>query len=278
MVGARNFGSFLARGGRSRRVRDGAERQTSAGNVMRASPAKGDGTARKSAAGRRVRPRERRGTRESSHTAKCRGSGETLGRGVRWGPWSYLEERTRHAPPTTFTASALLICFARDVGAPSVRADLPGSSGASTAQAVSAAPTETVGLGPAPRRPHGARRFHPRLRHRPERQRGPAGRGADDRHRHDVALETFDIRTGEIIRVVRQQLDSKNDYVTLGIVGSHVGLVEFEHVTSLFVDARLYFVMNPINANRFTGRWTPPLTRSRSSAASPRSRARRRRR
>ena len=77
---------------------------------------------------------------------------------------------------------------------------------------------------------------------------------------HDVALETFDIRTGEIIRVVRQRLDSKSDYVTLGIVGSHVGLVEYEHVTNLFVDARLYFVMNPINANRFTGRWTPPLT------------------
>jgi len=77
---------------------------------------------------------------------------------------------------------------------------------------------------------------------------------------HDVAVETFDIRTGEIIRVVRQALDSKSDYVVLGIVGSHTGLVEFEHVTNLFVDARLYFVMNPLNANRFTARWTPPLT------------------
>lgn len=77
---------------------------------------------------------------------------------------------------------------------------------------------------------------------------------------HDVALETFDVRTGEIVRVVAQQLQSRNDFVALGIVGSHTGLVEFEHVTNLFVDARLYFTMNPLNANRFTGTWTPPLT------------------
>jgi hypothetical protein len=76
----------------------------------------------------------------------------------------------------------------------------------------------------------------------------------------DVAVETFDIRTGQIVDTVIQKLDSRSDFVTLGIVGSHIGLIEFEHVTHLFVDARRYFVMNPLNANRFTGRWTPPLT------------------
>jgi len=75
----------------------------------------------------------------------------------------------------------------------------------------------------------------------------------------DVAVETFDIRTGEIVDTVIQKLDSRSDFVMLGIAGNHTGLIEFEHVTHLFVDARLYFTMNPVNANRFTGRWTPPL-------------------
>ena len=76
----------------------------------------------------------------------------------------------------------------------------------------------------------------------------------------DVAVETFDVRTGEIIDIVAQMTATKSDFVTLGIVGNRVGLVEFEHVTQLFVDRRLYFTMNPVNAGRFTGSWTPPLT------------------
>ncbi len=45
---------------------------------------------------------------------------------------------------------------------------------------------------------------------------------------------------------IPEQLDSKNDYATLGIVGSHVGLVEFEHVTGRFVDKRQYFTLDPL--------------------------------
>ena len=77
---------------------------------------------------------------------------------------------------------------------------------------------------------------------------------------HDVAVETFDARSGQILKVVTQQLDSKNDYAALGIVGSHTGLVEFEHVSNLFVDQRLYDVLDPLSAGAFTGAWTPPLT------------------
>jgi len=77
---------------------------------------------------------------------------------------------------------------------------------------------------------------------------------------HDVAVETFDLRTGVITSTVVQELDSKNDYVVLGVVGKHTGLVEFEHVTDLFVDQRIYYEMNPLAANMFTGQWTPPLT------------------
>jgi hypothetical protein len=77
---------------------------------------------------------------------------------------------------------------------------------------------------------------------------------------HDVAVETFDLATGEIIRIVAHQADSKNDFVTLGVVDNTTGLIEFEHVTQLFVDRRLYFKLDPLSGNRITGRWTPPLT------------------
>jgi hypothetical protein len=76
---------------------------------------------------------------------------------------------------------------------------------------------------------------------------------------HDVAVETFDQRTGAIVKIVVQQLDSKNDYLALGVVGSHVGLVEFEHVTDLFVDKRQYFTLDPLAGGALTDRWTPPL-------------------
>ena len=56
----------------------------------------------------------------------------------------------------------------------------------------------------------------------------------------NVAVETFDQRTGKIIKILSQQSDSKNDFVTFGIFGNHVALTEFEHVTDLFVDKRLY--------------------------------------
>ncbi|HEV8688714.1 MAG TPA: hypothetical protein VGQ91_00340 [Ideonella sp.] len=78
---------------------------------------------------------------------------------------------------------------------------------------------------------------------------------------HDVAVETFDQATGKIIKIVRRQRDSKNDYVAFGIFGQ-VGLVEFEHVSDLFVDKRVYHLMDPIDGNAFTGLWTPPFKKA----------------
>jgi hypothetical protein len=77
---------------------------------------------------------------------------------------------------------------------------------------------------------------------------------------HDVAVETFDQATGNIVKIVRRLNNSNNDFVTLGVVGNSVGLVEFEQSSGIFVDHRRYVVMNPLNANLFTGSWTPPLT------------------
>ena len=73
-----------------------------------------------------------------------------------------------------------------------------------------------------------------------------------------AAVETFDQATGQILSVI-QKLESKDDFLTMGIVGTSVGLVEREHVKGIFVAKRIYDVLNPMDANKFTGTWTAPL-------------------
>ena len=48
-----------------------------------------------------------------------------------------------------------------------------------------------------------------------------------------AAAETFDQKTGKILKVIAQT-QTQDDFVTLGVVGASVGLVEYEHVVSLF--------------------------------------------
>ena len=76
-----------------------------------------------------------------------------------------------------------------------------------------------------------------------------------------AAVETFDQASGKILSVV-SKIQTKDDYLTLGIVGTSVGLVEREHVTGIFVTKRIYGELNPLAANKFTRQWTPPLTAS----------------
>jgi hypothetical protein len=73
-----------------------------------------------------------------------------------------------------------------------------------------------------------------------------------------AAAETFDQRTGNILRVVAET-ETKDDFVTLGVVGNSVGLVEREHVQGIFVVKRLFNTLNPLSSNRFTALWTPPI-------------------
>ena len=73
-----------------------------------------------------------------------------------------------------------------------------------------------------------------------------------------AAVETFNQRTGEIIRVVAQTM-SQDDFLTLGVVGQHVGLVELEHEVSFLHIRRSYPFLDPLSTNRFTARWTPPI-------------------
>jgi hypothetical protein len=73
-----------------------------------------------------------------------------------------------------------------------------------------------------------------------------------------AAVETFDQATGKIIKVVAET-QTQDDFVTLGIVGNSVGLVDHEHVKGLFVVKRTFNTLNPLDANKITGTWTPPI-------------------
>ncbi len=74
-----------------------------------------------------------------------------------------------------------------------------------------------------------------------------------------AAVETFDQASGKILKV-EAKTQTKDDFLTLGIVGNSVGLVEREHVTGIFVTKRIYEALSPVSSNKFTAMWTPPLT------------------
>ena len=77
----------------------------------------------------------------------------------------------------------------------------------------------------------------------------------------NVALETFDQKTGKILKIVKQQNDTFSDFVTLGIFGNSTGLAEYEQANDPFVNKRIYGILNPLNGNKFTAQWTPALTK-----------------
>jgi hypothetical protein len=73
-----------------------------------------------------------------------------------------------------------------------------------------------------------------------------------------AAVETFDQATGKILKVVAQT-ETKDNFLTLGIAGTSVGLVEREHVQGIYVVKRIYAELNPLSSNKVTGMWTAPL-------------------
>ncbi len=73
-----------------------------------------------------------------------------------------------------------------------------------------------------------------------------------------AAVETFDQTTGKILTVVTKT-QTQDDFITLGVVGNSVGLVEHEHVVSFLNVQRTFQVINPLNGNKITGKWTPPI-------------------
>jgi hypothetical protein len=73
-----------------------------------------------------------------------------------------------------------------------------------------------------------------------------------------AAVETFDQTTGKILAVVTKT-QTQDDFITLGVVGNSVGLVEHEHVISFLNVQRTFQVINPLSGNKITGKWTPPI-------------------
>ena len=73
-----------------------------------------------------------------------------------------------------------------------------------------------------------------------------------------AAVETFDQRSGKILNVV-SETQSQDDFLTLGVTGTSVGLVEHEHVVSLFNVQRTFSLLNPLSSNKVTGSWKPPI-------------------
>jgi hypothetical protein len=76
--------------------------------------------------------------------------------------------------------------------------------------------------------------------------------------RFHAAIETFDQTTGAIIKVVKETR-SHDDFITWGIVGRSVGLVEREHEVSFLHLVRTYLLLDPLRRNRVTADWTPPV-------------------
>jgi len=62
------------------------------------------------------------------------------------------------------------------------------------------------------------------------------------------------------VKIVEEQTNTGNNFVTFGVYGNSVGLFEVELVKGLFVNQRLYATINPLSSNKVSGKWTPPLT------------------
>lgn len=73
-----------------------------------------------------------------------------------------------------------------------------------------------------------------------------------------AAIETFDQTTGKILNVLQETQD-QDDFVTMGVVGASVGLIDHEHEVSFLHLNRIYETINPLSSNKVTGHWKPPV-------------------
>ena len=75
-----------------------------------------------------------------------------------------------------------------------------------------------------------------------------------------VSVETFDEDSGKIVSSFATKDSARNSYSVDGIFAGDVGLVT-HYITpkGKIYAKRVYALMNPVTANKFTGSWTPPL-------------------
>ena len=74
-----------------------------------------------------------------------------------------------------------------------------------------------------------------------------------------AAVETFDQRTGRILKVIAKTITPDDDFLCLGVTGNSVGLIEREKVEGQFNVVRTFGTLNPLSGNRINGRWSPPV-------------------
>jgi hypothetical protein len=73
-----------------------------------------------------------------------------------------------------------------------------------------------------------------------------------------AAVETFDQATGDILSVVAKT-KTQDDFITLGVAGNGIGLIEHEHVQQMLSVKRTFHTLNPLASNKLNGIWTPPI-------------------
>jgi hypothetical protein len=77
---------------------------------------------------------------------------------------------------------------------------------------------------------------------------------------YKVSMETFDQQSATITNVFAQTTGNRHSYLVDGIFAGNLGLVT-HYVTpkGTIYPKRLYDLMDPVSAGRFTGSWTPPV-------------------
>ncbi|MFY9883575.1 MAG: hypothetical protein WAK15_02245, partial [Candidatus Cybelea sp.] len=83
-------------------------------------------------------------------------------------------------------------------------------------------------------------------------------------------VETFDQDTGKIVKSFPKRLPYGTSYSAINISTGDVGLITryVEPKGSIFAE-RFYNRMSPVTANKFTGKWTPPIKDIQVEAAGP---------
>src|SRR5579863_1026229 len=71
------------------------------------------------------------------------------------------------------------------------------------------------------------------------------------------AVETFDQKTGKILKVIRKGVTQFDDDIVIGIVGTSTAIVLHEHAGAHGAE-RTYRLISPLDANKYTGVWKPP--------------------
>jgi hypothetical protein len=85
--------------------------------------------------------------------------------------------------------------------------------------------------------------------------------------KNDVATEVFDQTTGKILKIVKEEKDSANDFVTYPVVGNGVGLVLYQKLGRDGLYKNIYQLVDPLKKEKISGTWKPRLGASESIAS-----------